>query len=579
MAYSNLSINKLIEDITDNKYYLPAIQRKFVWGEEDICTLFNSIMRDYPIGTFLFWDLSAEKANQYTFYEFLKSYHERDSKNELVRYKFTKEIRGVLDGQQRISSMYIALQGVYQTKRKYAKSANDMAYPERKFYMDLLGDENDYVFKFLSKNEAMPSGNEFYFPVRDILFKPGDADPYEILDELVGLDPDKKKTIDSNLNIARKKISRLLLKFNDPNLISYFRIADKELDDILDIFVRVNSGGTVLSKSDLLFSTLVAHWEDGRKQIEKLIADMNGEDMLFSFNTDFLMRTCLFLVDAPMNFKVKTFDKTNIEKIRANWDEISEALISAVKLLRKFGFNKTRLSSNYAATPVAYYLFKGGLVNKDTKHELRRLVTSSLLKQVYSGQADTALSGLREGLRVKADGSGKFVLRDESFSFDKFQHTKLSGGKRLTIDEQDIDDFLDHKKGAFSFLVLSILYPDLKLDQVSFHQDHMHPYSKFTGSKLKDAGLADIDTDGWLDMRDKIPNLQLLEGLENTQKQAENLSDWVKRKDENDYRKRNYIPVEQSLKMADFESFYISRKAMLKESLEKQLLSKVGIVK
>ncbi|ORU94784.1 MAG: hypothetical protein A6F72_09210 [Cycloclasticus sp. symbiont of Poecilosclerida sp. N] len=574
MAYSNLSINELIKDITANKYYLPAIQRKFVWGEEKICTLFNSIMRNYPIGTFLFWDLSAEKANEYTFYEFLKNYHERDSKNELVRSTFTTEIRGVLDGQQRISSMYIALQGVYQTKKKYAKSADNKAYPERKFHMDLLGDENDYVFKFLSENEAMPSDNEFYFPVRDILFKPGYADPDEILEELVGQDPDKRKIIysNSNLKFARKKISRLLFMFNESNLISYFKIDNKDLDDILDIFVRVNSGGAVLSKSDLLFSTLVAHWEDGRKEIERLIADMNGEDMLFSFNTDFLMRTCLFLVDAPMNFKVKTFDKTNIEKIHESWGEIRSALISAVKILREFGFNKARLSSNYAVTPVAYYLFKNGVDNKDTKRELHRLVTNSLLKQIYSGQADTALSALREGLRVKDDKSGKFELRDKRFSFDKFQHTKLSGGKRLTIDAQDIDDFLDHKKGAFGFLVLSILYPDLKLDQVSFHQDHMHPYSKFTASKLKDAGLAGIDTDGWLDMRNKLPNLQLLEGLENTQKQAENLSDWVKRKDENDYRKRNYIPVEQSLKMADFESFYKNRKAMLKESLEKKLL-------
>ncbi|WP_257575219.1 DUF262 domain-containing protein [Vibrio parahaemolyticus] len=50
----------------------PAIQRKFVWREEKICTLFDSIMRDYPIGTFLFWELDQGNANDYTFYEFLK---------------------------------------------------------------------------------------------------------------------------------------------------------------------------------------------------------------------------------------------------------------------------------------------------------------------------------------------------------------------------------------------------------------------------------------------------------------------------------------------------------------------------
>ena len=137
MAYSSLSIRQLINDINRNEYYLPAIQRKFVWGEGKICKLFNSIMQDYPIGTFLFWELTAQKARDYTFYEFLKNYHERDSKNQLVNNSFSSDIRGVLDGQQRISSMYIALQGVYCTRKKYAKTTNNSAYPERQMYINL----------------------------------------------------------------------------------------------------------------------------------------------------------------------------------------------------------------------------------------------------------------------------------------------------------------------------------------------------------------------------------------------------------------------------------------------------------
>jgi len=572
MAYSSMSIKELIAGITANKYYLPAIQRKFVWGEGKICRLFNSIMRDYPIGTFLFWDLSAEKANQYTFYEFLKTYHERDSKNSLVRYDFEKEVRGVLDGQQRISSMYIALQGVFCTKRKYAKSSNDDAYPQRQFYLNLLGD--DYDFKFLSNEDSSGSESTLYYLVRDILTKSEDEDPDSIINDLIKVNPERKELIDANRHIVRTKINRLLKKFNDPQLVSFFRIIDKDLDDILDIFVRVNSGGTILSKSDLLFSTLVAHWEDGRNHIEKLIDDMNGEDGLFGFNTDFLMRTCLFLIDAPMSFKVTTFDKNNISKIRDNWNDISTALISTASILREFGFNKTRLSSNYAATPIAYYLFNKGVVDNATKVELRQLVINSLLKQVFSGQADTALSGLREGLRMKVEGTNSYKLKNTRFSFVDYQHTKLSGGKRLTIDAEDIQNFLDYKKGAFSFLLLSMLYPDLKLDQISFHQDHMHPYSKFAPSKLSEAGLDSVDTSQWLEMRDKLPNLQLLEGLENVQKQATHLAEWVESNegDEAYYRDRNYIPADQSLAISEFESFYTNRQQRLKVALENLLL-------
>jgi uncharacterized protein with ParB-like and HNH nuclease domain len=244
MAYSSLSIKRLITDISDNKYYLPAIQRKFVWGEEKIYNLFDSIMRDYPIGTFLFWDLPAKKADTYTFYEFLKNYHQRDSKNELVRKDFTQEVRGVLDGQQRISSMYIALQGVFRTKNKYAKVTSDDAYPERQLYLNLFGAEKDYEFKFLTNEDAKNVNTSSYFYlVRDILKQPNDIDPYDIIDELKEKNTELKELIDNNSKVARKKLSLLVKKINQDELINYFKIVDKDLDDILDIFVRVNSGG------------------------------------------------------------------------------------------------------------------------------------------------------------------------------------------------------------------------------------------------------------------------------------------------------------------------------------------------
>ncbi len=103
---------------------------------------------------------------------------------------------------------------------------------------------------------------------------------------------------------------------------------------------------TYCRNQNLLFSTLVAHWENGREQIEELLDELNGEDGLFSFNTDFLMRTCLFLVDAPMSFKVRSFNKETIEVIKHRWTDISQALKRTAVMLRDFGFNKKRLSSH-----------------------------------------------------------------------------------------------------------------------------------------------------------------------------------------------------------------------------------------
>ena len=79
----------------------------------------------------------------------------------------------------------IALQGVYCTKRKYAKKVTDNAYPERQFYLNLLGNDKEYGFKFLSKADARVKNDEtYYFLVRKILKQPTDIDSYYILDEL-----------------------------------------------------------------------------------------------------------------------------------------------------------------------------------------------------------------------------------------------------------------------------------------------------------------------------------------------------------------------------------------------------------
>lgn len=80
MAYETpLTIAEVMKDISENKYVLPSIRREYVWDTIQIEILFDSLMRDYPIRAFLFWEISKDKLGDYDFYEFLKNYHERNS--------------------------------------------------------------------------------------------------------------------------------------------------------------------------------------------------------------------------------------------------------------------------------------------------------------------------------------------------------------------------------------------------------------------------------------------------------------------------------------------------------------------
>jgi uncharacterized protein with ParB-like and HNH nuclease domain len=179
MEYQHWTIKEAMNRIGAKKLYLPAIQRKFVWDAWQIERLFDSIMRDYPIGTFLFWMVEEAKHNDYSFYEFIRDYHARDDwKNALAaKPHLPDELVGVLDGQQRLNSMYVALQGSYAYKRPRVWANNPDAYPVRTFFLNVFkpeGEKEDedyiYEFSFLTPEEAKETTPEkCWCLVKDLL--------------------------------------------------------------------------------------------------------------------------------------------------------------------------------------------------------------------------------------------------------------------------------------------------------------------------------------------------------------------------------------------------------------------------
>lgn len=575
MAYNSYTIKDTMEMINQNKIYLPAIQRKFVWKCGQIEKLFDSIMRGYPIGTFLFWSLKEENINKYTFYKFIQNYHERDNyKNEISpRPELKNNIIGVLDGQQRMSSMYIALQGTYAYKKARCSWSNDNAFPMRALCLNLIGnreEDNEYEFKFLTGEEReVINEDELWFEVKEILKWGNDPEIDDYYDELL-----EKVTEEIKEKITEKKVKskikgtlRVLHKrIVQDDLINYFDIQEQELDKILDIFIRVNSAGTVLSKSDLLFSTIVAHWEDGRNEIDSLVARINKKGEGFKIDSDFIMRACLVLSDLPVVFKVEGFKENNIKKIKNNWNNIKVALEKSFDLISEFGFSNENLTSNNAVIPIAYYLNKG-LFKKIDKIEIQKYMINVLVKRVYGNHGDQALSHMRESIN-------KIIEEENSFKFKKLaKDFESRSRKELIINKEDLEEIFKYKKGAYSFMILSLLYPNLKYGQVKFHQDHIHPASSFGVGSLKKRGLSEEDIEKWQELKDRIPNLQLLEGNENESKNALPFKEWINREDENGiskikdiikYKEDNYIDILEDESIENFINFYEKRNEILK---------------
>lgn len=604
MSYQGESIYEVIKQIDEGRMFLPALQRRFVWGKHQIELLFDSIMRGYPFGTFLFWELSKEKANQdYVFYEFKKSYDEREPFNERKTGAFTTErIIGVLDGQQRISSIYIGLQGTHTEKGYRKRKSSQDAYKSTKLFLNLLSlpyeqDETgnfrqnesaNFEFRFLTEEVAL-SGitrhmqddsskreHVFWFPIGQVMRWPDGPDVDHEVDRLIDTckDPLQAEAVKNAKRMIRHGLSTLYNRIRNDQLIQYFKVSKDDLEDILKIFIRVNSGGTVLTKTDLLFSTIVATWDEGREKIEELQKRINDKGMKFDFGTEYLMRCCLVLTDGPVFYKVHSFKASNVQAIRDQWTDIAKAIETTVDLIADFGFSRDTLASNNATIPIAYYIYKGGKLNLESRINLHKYLIHSLLKQIYGSSQDQLLNQIRNVFRKPDQQDSRYyVLKDEfrEFEFSRIADMDLPGGKTLKVTPEDIDRFLEYRKGPATFAILQILSPALRFKDKFFHQDHIHPASGFNRENLTNLGLTHEMQETWIEMRDQLPNLQLMDGVDNQSKNAKPLKRWLELittdADRELFIQNNFLPEDVSTDFADFERYFTARRIILREKL------------
>lgn len=593
MGYEKTTIAKIIDDIFYRKMYLPAIQRKYVWSDNQIIKLMDSLMRGYPIGTFLFWKVSKGVVTDkgYSMYDFIQDFHERDMyKNKLVGPFLTREetMKAVLDGQQRLTSLYIVLEGSVTRKLPNKRWKNPYAFVKKELYFNLFskGDsiskgedvgneerENLYEFKFFNENDESlnQKTDKLWFKVKDILKYSAINSEFR---NTWTKNIEKGKT-DQEKDYWRDKAidnaGRLFDTIRKNENINYFEVETDTIDDVLDIFVRVNAGGVTLSKTDLLFSTIVSHWDNGREKIDQLLSEINKIGDGFNFTNDFIMRACLYVLDMPISLKVETFKKDSVQIIRDNWNKIEIAIKDTANLLYSFGFNRDNIISYVAILPILYYRFKfGNGIDADiVKEELRKYYVIAQIKQIFGASTNSALVNLRNVLKNEFD-------KNHSYSFDtnSLINLRFSGDRTLHFTAEEVDEmFGDDPKyefGPYSFMLLTLLYPNLNYSITNFHQDHMHPYSSFeeksiAGLRLPDNNIID-DTriSEWKHKRNTLANLQLLDGRANEKKNAMPLKEWLK----NNADKAKYLPNNISYELNNFEEFLEQRKQLMSAELK-----------
>jgi hypothetical protein len=568
------TIAEALRRIQNKEYVLPAIQREFVWKPEQIERLFDSLMQGYPFGTFLFWRVQPKTSGKFKFYDFVRRYHQRDAAHcPELGTMHNQSVTAVLDGQQRLTALNIGLRGSMAMKQPNKWWTNPDAFPERTLRLDLLApaepDEDGvvYSFRFLSDEQAAKDEDAYWFKVADIM---ATDDVIDLNDMLV----DAGFTGDT-LKGALRMLSRLFRVVHTDPLVHYYEEDTPNLDRVLNIFIRLNSGGTVLSYSDLLLSIAVAQWStiDARSEIHRLVDELNRIGTGFALSQDFVLKAGLMLADiASVGFKVENFTSANMAKLEANWPAIRAALLKTVELAASFGLNGQTLRADSALLPIAYYLYRSNVPDNCVTHSqyaedrerIRAWLVRSLLKAsgIWGSGLDTLLTALRETMQ-STDLS--------SFPDGQLRQAMAVRGKSLAFSPAEIEDLLHMEYGdRRMFALLSLLYPFVDLRN-QFHMDHVFPISRFSAARLRKAEYDDDFAETLARRANQLPNIQLLEGTANVEKRAALPIEWLRRYRPDETGRRDYserhllgtLPAD----LADFDRFYNQRQATVRGRL------------
>lgn len=555
-------------DRLNQGYFLPSIQREFVWQrhENKIEKLFDSILQKYPIGYITIWSKNKELDETLNFevYEFVDHFDEDIPHNREANTNGFREVNLVLDGQQRLTALFIGLKGSYTYSRYNKKKKN-------KLYINLFSDIEEsednveglkYDIKFFE--EIPESDNQLWLEIGKVLdYKKLSSEDFK---SAYNKSIEEKSKGDVELQKkALKILGELHNAFCDRDVIQEDMVTDTDDDEkILNIFVRTNDGGMILEKADLLLSYMESNKEffkpkGARKEIHEFVDELNKEKQYipnYRFKKDDILKSALVLTDLPVQYKIKNFNKKNLSKISDNWDVIKKYLTITRDLIAKYGFKRRNIISKNALIPISYFLMKNTISksildserksDSDLRENIIRWLIISTLKQTFGRSGDSRLIEMRDGIN-----------QGKSFS-------ELIRG--IDLNEEDIEKLIEKEEygSNYSHLIL-MLVTDKKYWKYP-HQDHIYPQSLFTKEIFKKLGLTEKEIDDYEWFSDSIMNIQLLPESLNLEKTDNDLIDWKSDKNK-EFLESQLIPLEMDLDFKNFLSFIESRRKKIHNKL------------
>jgi uncharacterized protein with ParB-like and HNH nuclease domain len=528
-----MKISMILDKIDEKQLFVPAFQREYVWKRDDAKSLIDSMIKEYPTGTMLTWETAHPPE--------LKGPHKYDPKMGAVRV--------LLDGQQRITTLYMLIRGEIPTYYKAIEITNDT----RGLYVNVETLELSYYMRTRMEN------NPVWKNITDIfLLKVRAKDIVRALEdngEEVGRERDDR--IDDNVQAIKNILERDFPEQTIPIKAS--------IREAIDIFYKVNASGVALTEAELALAQISGYWPQAREQFKAKLAALEKEG--FVFKLDFIVYVllgCLYHMGSDMR---KLHGEENKEKIQAAWERLDKQVLDyVVNLLRTNAFvdHTQEINSPYALVPIIVYCFdKEGKYLSDT--DISKMVKWFYYSQVRTRYTSQLPQKLDRDLRILTESHQPFddllqVIAEETrleimpFEFEgrAIQHP-LFGMLRWYL----------KSRGAVCLSTGIGLHKNMG-KKYQLELDHIFPYSQ-----LKKAGYG-FENRVKYALAQEFTNRAILTQVANRAKSDTSAEDYLAGVQEKFPKalELQCIPQDQELwKIENYEEFLKERRKMLAEHL------------
>jgi hypothetical protein len=371
-----MKISTALDKIDEHQLYVPAFQREYVWDREHTKQLIDSLVKQYPTGTMLTWETATPPE--------LKGPHKYDAKQGAVRI--------LLDGQQRITTLYMLVRGEIPPYYTAAEIMNDT----RGLYVNVETLELSYYVKTRMENDPR------WQNITDIFKKKIRAK------DIVRALEDKGETISRERDDRMDDNTRAIENILDRDFPEQTIPVRASIREAIDIFYKVNASGVSLTDAELALAQISGYWPEARDTFKRKLAEL--ADNGFVFNLDFVVYVllgCLHHAGADMK---KLHDTSNSAPLRQAWQLLDKQVLDyAISLLRSHAYvdHTDEINSVYALVPIIVYCFdKGGGHLTDT--EIRKLVKWFYYSQIRTRYVSQLPQKLDHDLRVVRDSENPF---------------------------------------------------------------------------------------------------------------------------------------------------------------------------